>query len=72
MDNNTLPASAFQFLAPAAIAPPGEGPSAPKERTLGSAEAEHRAILEKSLGKTRRRNFAQALLSMPDVGRDKD
>ncbi len=37
-----------------------------------SAEAEHRAILEKSLGKVRRKSFAQALLNMPDVGRDED
>lgn len=37
-----------------------------------SAEAEHRAILEKVLLKTRRRSLAQALAAMPDVGRDED
>ena len=37
-----------------------------------SAEAEHRAILEKSLGNKRRKNFAQALMTMPDVGWDED
>lgn len=37
-----------------------------------SAEAEHRAILESALAKTRRRTFAQALAAMPNVGRDED
>ena len=37
-----------------------------------SAEAEHRALLEKALLKPRRKTFAQALASMPDVGRDTD
>lgn len=37
-----------------------------------SAEAEHRAILELALARTRRRTFAQALAAMPNVGRDED
>lgn len=37
-----------------------------------SAEAEHRAILENALLKTRRRTLAQALAAMPDVGKDED
>lgn len=37
-----------------------------------SAEAEHRAILEVSLLKTRRRSLAEVLAAMPDVGRDED
>lgn len=37
-----------------------------------SAEAEHRAILEAALARTRRRTLAQALASMPDVGSDED
>lgn len=37
-----------------------------------SAEAEHRAILEAALRKTRRRSLAAILASMPDVGRDED
>lgn len=37
-----------------------------------SAEAEHRAILEAALIKTRRRSLAEVLASMPDVGRDED
>jgi plasmid stability protein len=37
-----------------------------------SAEAEHRAILEQALFRPRRKNFAQVLASMPDVGRDED
>jgi len=37
-----------------------------------SAEAEHRAILEAALARTRRKTFAQALATMPDVGRDED
>ena len=37
-----------------------------------SAEAEHRAILEGALVKTRRRTLGQALAAMPDVGKDED
>lgn len=37
-----------------------------------SAEAEHRAILEAALRKTRRRSLAAVLASMPDVGGDED
>ena len=37
-----------------------------------SAEAEHRAILESALARTRRKTFAQALAAMPDVGTDED
>lgn len=37
-----------------------------------SAEAEHRAILEEALLKTRRRSLAEVLSAMPDGGRDKD
>jgi len=37
-----------------------------------SAEAEHRAILEAALVKTRRRTLAQALAAMPGVGKDED
>jgi plasmid stability protein len=37
-----------------------------------SAEAEHRAILETALRRTRRRSLAEALATMPDVGRDED
>lgn len=37
-----------------------------------SAEAEHRAILQTALGRTRRKTFAQVLARMPNVGRDKD
>ena len=37
-----------------------------------SAEAEHRAILEAALIKTRRRSLAEVLASMPDVGCDED
>lgn len=37
-----------------------------------SAEAEHRAILESALSRTRRKTFAQVLAAMPNVGRDKD
>lgn len=37
-----------------------------------SAEAEHRAILEMALLKTKRRTFAEALAAMPKVGRDSD
>jgi plasmid stability protein len=41
-------------------------------RHARSAEAEHRAILESALLKTRRRSFADVLSQMPDVGRDQD
>ncbi len=41
-------------------------------RHARSAEAEHRAILETALLKTRRRSFAELLSQMPDVGLDKD
>ena len=37
-----------------------------------SAESEHRALLEASLLKTRRRSLADVLSAMPDVGRDED
>jgi plasmid stability protein len=38
-----------------------------------SAEAEHRAILAVALGrKTRRKSFAEVLVSMPEVGEDED
>lgn len=37
-----------------------------------SAEAEHRAILEAALLKTRRRSLADVLSQMPDVGVDTD
>jgi plasmid stability protein len=37
-----------------------------------SAEAEHRAILEAALARTRRKTFAQALATMPNVGSDED
>jgi len=37
-----------------------------------SAEAEHREILAKALRRTRRKNFAELLAAMPDVGRDDD
>ena len=37
-----------------------------------SAEAEHRAILESALARTRRLSFAQALAAMPNVGQDSD
>jgi antitoxin FitA len=37
-----------------------------------SAEAEHRAILESALARTRRKRFAQALATMPNVGTDED
>jgi plasmid stability protein len=37
-----------------------------------SAEAEHRAILESALARTRRKTFAQALATMPNVGSDED
>lgn len=37
-----------------------------------SAEAEHREILAKALGTTKRRSFAEVLMSMPNVGEDAD
>ncbi|MGU7768848.1 FitA-like ribbon-helix-helix domain-containing protein [Burkholderia sp. MR1-5-21] len=37
-----------------------------------SAEAEHRAILANALGRPQRRTFAEALMSMPNVGEDTD
>ncbi|RQS08815.1 DNA-binding protein [Burkholderia sp. Bp9002] len=37
-----------------------------------SAEAEHRAILVSALGRPKRRTFAEALMSMPNVGEDTD
>ena len=37
-----------------------------------SAEAEHRAILKAALARPHRRNFAELLASMPDVGLDSD
>jgi len=41
-------------------------------RNSRSAEAEHRAILEAALMKTRRRSLANVLASMPEVGLDSD
>ena len=37
-----------------------------------SAEAEHRALLEESLLRPKRKSFAEVLSSMPNVGRDED
>jgi plasmid stability protein len=37
-----------------------------------SAEAEHRAILETALARTRRKTSAQALATILDVGTDED
>lgn len=37
-----------------------------------SAEAEHRAILAEALAAPRKRNLAEVLFSMPDVGEDAD
>ena len=37
-----------------------------------SAEAEHRSILASALLTPRRRNLAELLAAMPDVGRDDD
>ncbi|MBP8298390.1 MAG: hypothetical protein KAX84_19940, partial [Burkholderiales bacterium] len=37
-----------------------------------SAEAEHREILANALHKTRRRNFAEVLAALPDVGTDQE
>ncbi len=41
-------------------------------RHARSAEAEHRAILEAALTRTRRRSLAEVLVKMPNVGRDED
>jgi plasmid stability protein len=41
-------------------------------RNSRSAEAEHRAILESALARTRRKTFAQVLATMPNVGTDED
>lgn len=41
-------------------------------RHARSAEAEHRAILEAALTRTRRRPLAEVLSDMPNVGRDED
>ncbi|HEC17529.1 MAG TPA: DNA-binding protein [Sedimenticola sp.] len=37
-----------------------------------SAEAEHRALLEESLLRPKRKSFAEVLRSMPNVGEDED
>jgi plasmid stability protein len=37
-----------------------------------SVEAEHREILAESLGRPKKRNFAEALAAMPNVGKDED
>ena len=37
-----------------------------------SAEAEHRELLKKTLLKPPRKNFAEVLAMMPNVGRDED
>lgn len=37
-----------------------------------SAEAEHRALLEMVLLRPRGKSFAEALASMPDIGKDED
>lgn len=37
-----------------------------------SAEAEHRALLEESLLRPKRRSFAEVLTAMPNVGTDED
>ena len=37
-----------------------------------SAEAEHRALLEECLLRPERKSFAEALSTMPNVGRDED
>lgn len=41
-------------------------------RHARSAEAEHRAILEAALNKTRRRSLSDVLARMPNVGHDTD
>jgi len=46
-----------------------------KERAVAhqrSTEAEHRAILAEVLSKPKRKSFAEALSSIPDVGNDED
>jgi len=37
-----------------------------------SAEAEHREILARALGDTKRKSLAEVLMAMPDVGEDAD
>ncbi len=37
-----------------------------------SAEAEHREILAEALRRPKKRSFAEALMSMPNVGEDAD
>ena len=37
-----------------------------------SAEAEHRKILEAALFRAKKRNFAESLADIPDVGADSD
>jgi len=37
-----------------------------------SAEAEHREILARALRRPKKRSFAEALMSMPEVGEDAD
>lgn len=37
-----------------------------------SVEAEHRAILARALGGPKKRSFAEALCSIPNVGEDSD
>jgi plasmid stability protein len=37
-----------------------------------SAEAEHRKILEAALSRPNKRNFAESLADIPDVGADSD
>ena len=37
-----------------------------------SAEAEHRDILTRTLGRPKRKTFAEVLAAMPDVGKDAD
>ncbi|MES9865428.1 MAG: DNA-binding protein [Candidatus Thiodiazotropha sp. LLP2] len=37
-----------------------------------SAEAEHRALLEETLLRPKRKSFAEVLRSMPNVGQDDD
>lgn len=46
-----------------------------KKRAVGhgrSAEAEHRAILEEVLLKSKKKSFAEVLSKMPNVGNDED
>ncbi len=37
-----------------------------------SAEEQHRRLLREALGKTRKLTFMEALMTMPNVGRDED